>query len=96
MPTQILAVGTGAGTSSNVTVTAGTPVTVGIFQAASATPFPNFDGEILCDLQDSNLNWVQQSVTLDSFNPTTVLIGPGVYRFRRSATVTASVGVFTG
>ena len=95
MATQILAVGTGAGTSSNVTVTAGTPVVVGLFQAATATPIPYFGESVLCDLQDPNGNWVQQSPVLNAQNPSIVLIGPGVYRFRRPAT-SVSVGVMTG
>lgn len=95
MATQILAVGTGAGTSSNVTVTPGAPVTVGLFTSASG-PIPYFDDPIQCDLQDSGGNWVQQSPALDSITPSIVLIGPGVYRFRRLSTVTASVGVMTG
>ena len=96
MATQILAVGMGAGTSSNVTVTAGTPVTVGLFQAASATPLPFFTELVVCDLQDSGGNWVQQSPALDSSTPSIVLIGPGVYRFRRPADISVAVGVMTG
>lgn len=95
MATQILAVGTGAGTSSNVTVTAGTPVTVGLFQAASAVPLPFFTELVVCDLQDPGGNWVQQSVALNAVTPAVVLIGPGVYRFRRPD-VPVSVGVMTG
>lgn len=94
MATQILAVGTGAGTSSNVTVSAGTPITVGLFITGGGT-IPQVE-RVLCDIQDSNTNWTQTQVYLDAFNPTVVLIGPGVYRFRRVAAETVSVGVMTG
>lgn len=95
MAATILAAGTGAGTSSNVTVTAGSPITVGLFTAASGA-IPYFDNPIECDLQDPGGNWVLQSPFLDSTCPSIVLIGPGVYRFRRLSAVTVSIGIMTG
>lgn len=94
MSTSILAVGTTPATSTSVTVAVGTPVTVGLYVTGGGT-IPYIDDPVLCDIQDPNLAFTQTSVILDSSNPVALLSDPGVYRFRRPATGSASIGIFS-
>lgn len=86
----ILATGTTAATSTDVVVTAGTAVTVGLFTSA-ATGIPAHEGAMVCiDTPGDDAN----HCFLSGVKPIVVLTGPGTYRVKRPVT-TVSFGVFT-
>jgi len=81
MATEILAVGTTAANSSEVTVIAGAPVTVGLKDAVGLTAVPpGCDVRIL--IKDDDAAYFEIG-KLTARNPATVLIGPGVYILSR-------------
>lgn len=81
MATEILAVGTTADNSSEVTVTAGAPVTVCLKDVAGLTAVPpGCDVRILIKDDDAAFFEIGK---LTAQNPATVLIGPGVYVLSR-------------
>lgn len=87
--TTILAAGSTAATSSDVTVAAGAAVSVGIFSAAGIP-----SGIALPLYMDTPSLDVQVGL-LTSATPAIVLSGPGVFRVRREALAdSVSVGVF--
>lgn len=87
----ILAAAQTAGTSSNVTVAAGSTVTIGIF---AATAIPSLVEVDVRQVTPSGDNFVAK---LTHANQTTVLAGPGVFRaYRRNiAAGGVNVGVFS-
>lgn len=87
MATQLIASGSTAASSSDVTVTAGAPITVSIKGAT------NMEARVVIELKDdaSTYNTVGQ---LTASQPSAVLAGPGVYRLTRIAGGTC--GVFSG
>lgn len=87
MATQIIATGTGASTSSDVVVAAGTPVTVGLKGTT--------DGKAFVSIQLYDGAAYVKVGSLDSFNLAKVIDGPGTYRFVRDAD-SGTCGVFSG
>lgn len=86
----ILAAGTTAATSSDVTVAAGSVVTVGIF---ASTGQPNVMGPVCTVFEDTPGGDVGVAI-LSADNPSTVLTGPGTFRVVRSP-VAEAIGVFS-
>lgn len=93
MSTSILTIAATAGTSSTFTVTAGTPVTVGLFIAGGGL-IPYVTPPLRIEIEDPNLNFTDTGFTLDSTKPVDLLIAPGVYRIRREVLSGGGVGVF--
>lgn len=91
MSTQILAAGGAAGTSTPVTVVAGTPVTVGLFVSGSPI-IPSFDPPMKVQIQNPDASYTDTGVALDQSATTALLIAPGVYRVARGD-IGESVGV---
>lgn len=88
MATEILAIGTNTTPSSDVTVEAGTPLTVAIKGSAN--------GQVEIQLKDDDNNYWRVDV-LDYGKRGVILAGPGTYRFlRRAGAAGAGVGVFSG
>lgn len=93
MATELIAVGEGATNSADIVVAAGSPVTVGIKDAAGPDPQSNSQVDIL--LKDDagqyfKVGDLRSGVQVRS----TVLIGPGTYRLSRTAD-SASCGAFS-
>lgn len=90
MSTVILAAGTAAANSTDVTVTAGVPVTLFLF-AASDGPVPS---EADCDIQISEtVGGTYHTIgKLTGKSPAVQIDAPGTYRVARKET-TADVGV---
>jgi len=87
--TTILAAGSTAATSSDVTVAAGASVSVGLFSAAGIPK----DIELPIYMDTPSLD--AQVGVLTAKTPAIVLSGPGVFRVRREALANSvSVGVF--
>ena len=87
----ILASGTGAATSSDITLVSGESKTVGLFATGNVPPgleFPVMLDTPGDDVLVASLSWR---------NPATVLSGPGTFRIKRQDISAAgvSVGVFT-
>lgn len=93
MSTSILAAGTTAANSTSVTVTAGAPVTVGLFSAGAAS-IPYCEPSLRVQIENPDASFTDTGVELDNLNQSALLIAPGVYRIARSADTSASVGVF--
>jgi hypothetical protein len=83
MASQILAAGSGAANSSEVTVTAGTPVTVFLKDAVGIEGVPA-GADVRVKVKDDAGAFFQIG-KLTAEQPATVLIGPGVYIFSRTA-----------
>jgi hypothetical protein len=90
MATQLLAVAATAGTSSDLVVAAGTPVTVGLKVTSGSL---DSGASVLIKLKDDagNYNTVGE---LNAYNRATVITGPGTYQFARPAG--PSCGVYSG
>jgi hypothetical protein len=90
MPTQILAPATSAGNSTDVTVTAAAPVTVGLYTAAGGS----VSGEITAPITRKNPSGTYAPIgeSLSGARPNLTITGPGVYRVEKPATSIA-VGV---
>jgi hypothetical protein len=90
MSTVILAAGTAAANSTDVTVTAGVPVTLFLFSGSSG-PVPS---EADCDVQiKETVGGTYHTIgKLTGRDPGVVIDSPGTYRVARNLT-TASVGV---
>ncbi len=92
MASEILAIGTGAANSSDVVVSAGTPVAVALKAAGGAV---DTRARVIISLKDDGGAYN----VVDEMNfpnrPALVLIGPGSYRFSRAAQASAC-GVFSG
>ena len=86
----ILAAGSTAAVSSDVTVAAGDSVTLSIYASTGSIP-PGVDFIIKKDSSGVDV-YVGR---LNAYNPSTVLSGPGVFRVRRPLLATGSVGVET-
>ena len=88
--TTILAAGTSAATSTDVTIAAGAQKTVGVFATGGIPP------SIELFVRMATPGGDNQVARLSSANQTTMLVGPGTYRVARkdiSATGVA-VGVY--
>ena len=93
MATEILAIGTGALTSSDVVVAAGTPLTVCLKDAAGPV-VGGFDyAAVQIQLKADNGEYFTVD-TLTQGTPADVIPGAGTYRFSRPTGV--SCGVFSG
>jgi hypothetical protein len=91
MPSEILAIGTTAANSADQVVSAGTPLTVCLKDAAG----PDVVGYACVDIllkADSGEYFQVDSLTTS--NPALMIVAPGTYRFSRRAGV--SCGVFSG
>lgn len=77
----ILASGTDTGTSSDVTITAGSSVNVGIFVSSGALP-ASLQANVLMDTPGTG---DVQIGTLTSANPAQTIVGPGTFRVQRIA-----------
>lgn len=94
MATELLAVGTTAADSGDLVVSAGTPVTVSLKDAAG--PVVAAGANVLIQLKDDDGQYFTVG-TLSSPEKgriATVIYGPGTYRFSRLAGT--SCGVFSG
>ena len=91
MATEILAAGTTDANSGDVTVVAGTPLTVALKDAAGKFVAPGAHVEIQLKDDAGQYFWIDE---LTSGDPAKVIIGPGTYRFVRRAGT--SCGVFSG
>lgn len=78
----ILASGTASGTSSDVTIAAGSSANVGIFVSSGALP-DNLQAKVLMDSPGSS---DVQIGMLTSASPALSITGPGVFRVERIAT----------
>lgn len=89
----VLSAGTSATNSSDITVAAGSAVTVGAFVASGSLP-QDFEFRILQDTPGSGDNAIGK---LTFSQPSVVLNGPGTFRVYRAFVGNAgtSVGVFT-
>jgi hypothetical protein len=83
MATEILAVGTSAANSSEVTVAAGAPVTVSLKDVAGVGAVPP-SALMTINLKDDDGAFFEVG-RLTAQIPATVLVGPGVYRLSRPA-----------
>jgi len=92
MATNILTVGTTAANSSDVTVVAGTPLTVCLKDAAGKVVEPGARVNIL--LKDDAGEYFLVGLQLTTLKPALQIAAPGTYRFSRVAGV--SCGVFSG
>lgn len=92
MPAQILNVASGAADSSDVVVSAGTPLTVALKDAHGSTVEGTPVVEIKLKDDAGQYFLVGQLTQVD---PVRVIVGPGTYKFSRTAT-SASCGVFSG
>lgn len=90
MATEVLAIGTTAANSSDVTVAVGAPLTVCLKDAAGATVAAGARVDILLK-DDAGQYFLVAGLT--SGRPALVLDGAGVYRFTR--VVGTSCGVFS-
>lgn len=77
MPTQVLAKGTTAADTTEITVVAGTPKNIGLFRADEA----NVESDCKCPItrKDPDGNFQPTGLVLSGVNPNIVLIGAGVY-----------------
>lgn len=91
MPTQVLAVGTGAANSSDVIVAAGATLGVALKDAAGSLVSKTAIVDILYK-DDAGQYFKVGSL---NYGQPAVQIGPGTYRFTRKANG-VSVGVFSG
>lgn len=91
MPTELLAVGTTAASSTDLVVEAGEPVTVCLKDAAG----PRLDNaaRVHIEIKDDDGQYIYVE-TLTGSRPALVLFGAGTYRCSRQAG--ASCGVFSG
>lgn len=90
MATEILAVGTDAANSADVTVEAGTPLTVALKDASGPGVAAGARVQILLKDDAGEYFYVE---TLNERARALVIYGPGTYRFSRLAG--ASCGVFS-
>jgi len=93
MSTQILAAGTSAAFSTTFAVAVGAPVTVGLF-VTGASSIPYFAYPLKVEIENPDASFTDTSVSLDSTNPSALLIAPGNYRVERVAGNADAVGVF--
>ena len=93
MPTEILAKGTTAATSTVITVVAGTPITVGLFRADEGP----IEADCICPIlrEDPDGNDQPTGLVLNGINPNIVLIGPGLYFVDRPGSLKTATGVQT-
>lgn len=91
MPTQILAIGTTALDSADQVVSAGTPLTVCLKDAAGPSVGDLASVEI--QLKDDAGQYFKID-ELNALKPAVMIVAPGTYRFSRRAGV--SCGVFSG
>ncbi|TPM58981.1 hypothetical protein FJ959_08895 [Mesorhizobium sp. B2-2-4] len=87
MATQILATGSTAADSADVTVAAGTPITVGLKGVVDANAL------VIIYLKDDGAAYNQVG-RLTSDVPSIMISAPGTYRFSRAAGATC--GAFSG
>lgn len=87
----ILAIGTTAATSADVTVAAGTPLTVGLNDAGGKRV--NFGAAVEIQVKDNNGEYFLVDTLKGLGKPQVVIYGPGTYRFVRFAG--KSCGVFS-
>lgn len=92
MPSEILAIGTGAANSADQVVTAGTPVTFCLKDAAGPGLGQNVQVDIL--LKGDNGEYFQVD-SLDARKKAVMVVAAGTYRFSRTA-ASDSCGVFSG
>tara|TARA_Y100000815_G_scaffold274502_1_gene308821 strand:- start:11970 stop:12254 length:285 start_codon:yes stop_codon:yes gene_type:complete len=88
---SILAPGNAAATSSDVVVPAGETVTVGLY-SATADAFPNSIQMYIYQATPGADNLVS---TLGNYNRSTVLVGPGTFRIKRTAYTGPAFGAFS-
>lgn len=82
MATEILASGTAAGGSTDVAVTAGTPVTI-FLKVATDVPVPS---QADCDVQQKDSGGKYHTIgKLTGREPSKVITGPGTFRVYRNA-----------
>ncbi|UPJ55424.1 hypothetical protein [Bradyrhizobium sp. 192] len=91
MPTEILAIGTGAANSIDQVVSAGTPVTYCLKDTAGPDLGPNVQVDIL--LKDDAGQYFQVD-SLGARKKAVMIVAAGTYRFSRIAT-SDSCGVFS-
>ncbi len=92
MPTQILAVGTGALDSGDVVVSPGNTLAVCLKDAAG--PRVAAGAKVIISLKDDAGQFFQVG-DISSHAPAKLIVAPGTYRFSRIAG-SASCGVFSG
>lgn len=92
MPTQVLAVGTGAANSSDIVIADGESKTLCLKDAAGPTLLPGVRADVL--IKDDAGEYFLIA-TMGNSRPALVIAGAGTYRVTRPAT-SASVGVFSG
>lgn len=88
MAVELLAVGTGAASSADLVVGAGTPVTVAL------KGYTDNGARVNIALKDDDGDYHHQGA-LTGASPSTVIAGPGTYRFTRPASSSAC-GAFSG
>lgn len=88
----VLAANTTAATSSDITVAAGSTVTVGLFSSAVAASNLPIGAKFNIRMDTPGDDVVVG--TLDNVNRTRLLVGPGTYRVSRVAYSGAAYGVF--
>lgn len=86
----ILAVGTTAATSTDVTVAAGASASIGIF-ATSAEPPWDCSANVMMDTPSGDIHVAR----LERNNPVVVANGPGTFRVVRPVQPTTDIGVFS-
>lgn len=91
MATEILAVGTSAANSGDVTIAAGSTLTVCLKDAAG--PAVGSTARVEIQIKDDAGEYFTVA-TLTGGRPSIVIVGAGTYRFSRFAG--ASCGVFSG
>lgn len=98
MPSQILAVSATAANSSDIIVSAGTPLTVALNGNTGPTVLTpnNIALQVSIDirLKDAANNYFTIDTLNSKFKPAIVIYGPGTYQFVRSNG--QPVGVFSG
>lgn len=92
MATEILAAGTAAADSTDVTVTAGIPVTVFLKAGTSAPIASDADFDVKLKSVGSTYHTIGK---LTGKNPAVVIDGPGTYRISRLS-ASSAVGVDQG
>jgi hypothetical protein len=88
---NILTVGDTAANSGDITVAAGTPLTVQLKYTGAQT---SDAAEVKILLKDDAAAYWPTGAKLTAYEPIITLYGPGTYRFARKAG--ASCGVFSG
>ena len=91
MPTTNLAAGTTGADSSDITVVAGTPKTIGVFRDDEKP----ISSECECQVyrKDANGDYTPTGLWIGAKQPNVVLHGPGVFMVRRPDSLTYPHGI---